>query len=43
MCQKSHYAILKQLEQEESEEAANRNSRCSQPSIGVDLQPAVAL
>jgi hypothetical protein len=43
VCQKSRHAILSQLEQEESAEAANRISRCSQSSIAVDLQPAVAL
>jgi len=32
---KSHYATLKRLEKEQSDEAATRNSRCLQPSCSV--------
>ena len=39
---KLHYATLNQLEQEESAEAASRNSSCSQPSGTVELRLAVA-
>jgi len=35
-------ATLEQLEQEQSAEAATRNSRCLQPSGRVELRPEVA-